>query len=118
MPYVYSTIGTDVAFSLFEPNAQPGSAARAVHTVTIKGGAGVMNDRIITPDGIRTQIDDAELRLLKNDQTFLRMESRGYLTVLESKEDPDTVATDMAADDGSKQATAKDFSDAKPKANK
>jgi hypothetical protein len=105
--FVFSTLASDVTYQSYVKGGA--DLAVADKGVLIKGGAGVMNDRIITPAGVRTEVSAEELVVLQQDAVFQLHQRNGYITVEESAHDPDRVASDMRADDRSRQLTEGDF---------
>ena len=97
-------------------------ALEIVKTITIKGGANVIDRRTLaTPQGVVTELSDADFDLLKKTAFYQRMESRGYLRPVETKETAeDTKKAGMEKKDNSAQKTEEDFpdDDAKPVSSK
>lgn len=107
MHFVFSTLTSDQLYTEYLPSANdlptPGGQ------VLIRGGAGVMNDRIVTPHGVMTQVDDSQMAILMNVPAFREHAQNGYIKVLESEADPDKVAADMASRDGSAPLVPQDL---------
>jgi hypothetical protein len=97
-------------------------ALEIVKTITIKGGANVIDRRTLaTPQGVVTELSDADFDQLKKTAFYQRMESRGYLRPVEAKETAeDTKKAGMEKKDKSAQKTEEDFPDeeAKPVSSK
>lgn len=87
--YVYSTLSNDNNYA----------------GVLIRGKANVANKNIITPLGVATKIDDAQLSVLQGNHVFQLHESNGFVTVEKFKEDPDLVASNMTGRDASAPET-------------
>lgn len=89
-----------------------------VKTITLKGGANVIDRHtLVTPQGVITELTDADFDLLKQTAFYKRMESRGFLRPVEAKETAeDTQKAGMEKKDNSAQKTEEDFpdEDAKP----
>jgi len=86
--------------------------------VMIKGGTGVANDRLITPIGVATEIDEAEYEALKKNPVFLQHEKDGFLSVSKKPTVVEKVVPDMNLKDKSAPLTASDFKeDEEPKVN-
>lgn len=94
--YVFSTLANDQVYQNWQegPHDVP-IEARGIH---IKGGTGVANDRLITPIGVCTEIDEADLEQLEKNAVFKMHQDNGFVVVRKSKADPEKVAADMAQD--------------------
>lgn len=110
--YVYSTLAADTTYNTFAPTGDKRMVPD--RSVTIKGGAGVMNDRVITPDGVRTEITEEEEAILRQDQVFLLHETNGFVKIVGKKLNADSAAQDMNSGDASRQPTPEDFRDVTP----
>jgi len=97
--YVYSTLASDVNYTNHVPGG--GDLPIELPPVHIKGGAGVANDRFVTPRGVATEIDEEQLAYLRANEVFKMHEKNGFIEVSESKVDPDIVAADMTGRDNS-----------------
>jgi hypothetical protein len=109
--YVYSTLSANVAYVVwdFKPDQQ---VARIKHRITIKGGAGVAeNKHLITPKGLVTQVSDSDLALLRENPVFKRQEDRGFLKVESTKtqKNIEKAISDMEGRDNSAPITPQDF---------
>lgn len=106
--YVFSTLASDVQYM----NYGKGGGDLPVPEgkgVFIKGGAGVANDRIVTPAGVRTEVTAEDLAYLNQNATFRLHVDNGYIKVEERKLDEEAAAGDMNANDESRQLTDGDF---------
>jgi hypothetical protein len=105
--YVYSTLAADVMYQ----NHAPGGAdiPRVVGEVLIKGGAGVANDRLVTPRGVATKIDEHQLAMLRENSVFKIHEENGYVAVSEHETDADNAAADMTGRDNSAPIVPQDL---------
>ena len=94
---VFSTLASDVAYT----NHAQGGADLPIDMppVLIKGSAGVANDRIVTPRGVATEVTEAQVEYLRQNEIFKLHEKNGFVMVSESYADPDTVAADMTGRD-------------------
>lgn len=97
--YVYSTLASDVLYQ----NHAPGGADLPVVTseVLVKGGAGVANDRLITPRGVATEITEQQAEALRANPVFAMHEQNGFVQISESRVDADEAAADMTGRDHS-----------------
>jgi len=105
--YVYSTLSADVRYQ----NTVPGGAdlPQVVADVFIKGGAGVANDRFITPRGVVTEVTEEQVEQLRANNVFQLHEKNGYVEISEAKTDPDAAAADMTARDVSAPLVPEDL---------
>lgn len=107
MFYVFSTMSTDVDYTIY------GEAVNDMPTIerriTINGGANVATKRLITPRGVMTPVEDADLEILNAHPIFIMHQKNGFITVEKKSHDPDEVATNMKARDESAPLTDGDF---------
>lgn len=61
--YVYSTLANDQSYTNWIPGG--GNMPVESHSVFIKGGTGVANDRLITPLGVMTEVTDHDIDELR-----------------------------------------------------
>lgn len=105
--YVFSTLANDQKYQNWASgeggNNNPG------YSVFIKGGSGVANDRLITPQGIMTQISDDDLAALEQNEVFKLHRANGHITVKARSSDPEKIAADMNRDDPSAPRTPADY---------
>lgn len=90
--YVYSTLTAPQHYVEYNPlpeGAQVRTVAKGVH---IKGGANLANKFLQTPRGIVTIITPEEYGFLKQCDAFQLHVKNGYITVDETKRDPEKVA--------------------------
>lgn len=104
--YVYSTLSCDQNYT----NHDTGGADLPVPLppVFIKGGAGVANDRLITPRGVATEITEEQAEYLRANPMFQLHEKNGYVQISADNADPEKVAADMNRNDGSAPMTGAD----------
>ena len=97
--FIFSTLASDVAYT----NHAQGGADLPIELppVLVKGGAGVMNDRIVTPRGVATEVTEEQVEYLRQNEIFKLHEKNGFVMVSDSYADPDTVAADMTGRDNS-----------------
>ena len=105
--FVFSTLASDVAYT----NHAQGGADMPIDLppVLIKGGAGVANDRIVTPRGVATTVTEEQVEYLRANPVFQLHEKNGFVMVSESYADPDTVAADMTGRDNSAPVVPQDY---------
>lgn len=105
--YVYSTLSADVAYTNHEVGG--GDMPVALPPVLIKGGAGIANDRLITPRGVVTEVTEEQVEYLRQNMTFRMHEKNGFITVEQRNIDPDKVAADMTGRDKSAPVVPEDL---------
>ena len=101
--YVFSTLACDQLYTAWTPTSN--DMKEKGHQVFIKGGAGVANDRIITPLGVMTEITEDQFAILQQNEDFKRHVKAGFLTVQDKKHDVEKVAADMNRQDPSAPKT-------------
>lgn len=106
---VFSTLANDQRYVNYETN--PEGIPLPTSDIFIKGGAGVANDRLITPYGVVTEIPEEHVAELRKNPVFIRHERDGYITIRTRGADADKVATDMNARDPSRPLTPADYLD-------
>jgi len=97
--FIFSTLASDVAYTNHEQGG--GDMPISLPSVVVKGGAGVANDRIVTPRGVATEVTEQQVEYLRQNDVFKMHEKNGFVMVSESYADPDTVAADMTGRDNS-----------------
>lgn len=107
--HVFSTLATDQRYVNYKAN--PEGVPLPTSDILIKGGAGVANDRLITPQGVHTEVTEEALAELEKNPVFAKHKTNGYITVQARRADPDKVATNMNAKDPSKPLTPADYMD-------
>lgn len=97
--YVYSTLASDVAYT----NHAEGGADLPIDLppVLIRGGAGVANDRLVTPRGIATEVAGEQVEYLRANAVFRMHEKNGFVQIGETYVDPEKAAADMEGRDNS-----------------
>jgi hypothetical protein len=107
--HVFSTLATDQRYVNYDTN--PEGIPLPISDIFIKGGAGVANDRLITPYGVATEVPEEQVAELEKNPVFQKHKKAGFIVIRGSKADPDKVATDMNARDPSKPLTPADYLD-------
>ena len=97
--FIFSTLASDVAYTNHAQGG--GDLPIELPPVVIKGGAGVANDRLVTPRGVATRVTEEQVEYLRQNEIFKLHEKNGFVMVSESAGDPDTVAADMTGRDNS-----------------
>lgn len=106
--FVFSTMATDISYVKYS-DAPAGGLPRILRSVTIKGGAGVASKKLVTLDGIVTEVSADDLEFLRADAQFIRHEKAGFHYVSDTRHDLDPVVGDMNRKDNSRPLTAADF---------
>lgn len=107
--YVYSTLSSDVNYTNhIKGGADMPQALPAVH---IKGGAGVANDRFVTPRGVATEITEQQAEYLRSNPVFNLHEANGYVQISDAHVDADKAAADMTGRDNSAPIVPQDLPD-------
>lgn len=96
---VFSTLASDVAYT----NHVEGGADMpiALPSVTVKGGAGVANDRFVTPRGVATTVTEEQAEYLRRNPIFQLHEKNGFVMISSTGGDADKAAADMTGRDHS-----------------
>lgn len=110
--YVFSTLASDVKYTEWKKGADAGTLAIEGRSILIRGGTGVMNDRLVTPLGICTEVDDEDLKLLEDMHLFQMHKENGHIVVQSKKADPEAVAADMNLADPGAPMTPSDYAEA------
>jgi len=106
--YVYSTLASDMAYTNHTEGG--GDLPVPLDPVFVKGGAGVANDRLITPQGVVTEITEAQAEYLRANKVFQLHEQNGYVQISDKRAEADKVAADMTGRDQSAPMVPQDLS--------
>lgn len=104
--FVFSTLASDVAYTNHTPGG--GDMPIAQDPVVIKGGAGVANDRLVTPRGVMTRVTAEQVEYLRQNEVFKMHEANGFITISEGAAEADVVAADMTGRDESAPVVPQD----------
>lgn len=127
---VFSTLAAPMAYTDFHTADNGVPVAKG--EVLIKGGAGVMNENLLTPRGVPTMVTEKQVELLKRNSVFQLHERNGYVVIDEVDRPPgeteiEQMAAVMTGRDNSAPLVAEDFTangqpapktDAAPKATR
>lgn len=118
--YVFSTLANDQKYINWVPGG--GDVSVPGRAILIKGGAGIANDRFVTPLGVMTEVEEDEICELEANPGFQQHVKNGFITVQKRSADAEKVAADMNRSDPSAPKTPSDYSgdgsndlEAKPK---
>ena len=105
--YVFSTLSSDMRYQ----NHQPGGADLpvVVADVFVAGGAGIANDRLITPRGVMTKVTEQEAEALRQNPIFKMHEKNGFVQISTAEGDADKAAADMTGRDQSAPVVPQDL---------
>lgn len=104
MKYVYSTLTADTAYSFGH-----GADGQPSKLILVKGGHGVANKHIITPQGVCTALDDADADLLATHPLFQIHQKNGFVVIDATKTEAEKVASIMEGRDKSAPLTPQDY---------
>jgi hypothetical protein len=105
--YVFSTLANDQRYVNWVKG--PNDIPTEGYSVFIKGGTGVANDRLITPQGVATEITEEDLAQLEQNPSFMQHKKDGFVTVRAKKAEAEKVAADMNLKDESAPMTHSDY---------
>jgi hypothetical protein len=100
---VYSTLSCDQTYT--RDKKESNGLLSTIDSVTIKGGAGIVNDRLYSPSGTRNEVTEYELDVLEDNPVFQIHKKNGFIEITEKAEDAEKIAQDMSQDDGSRPLT-------------
>lgn len=107
--HVFSTLANDQLYTSYV--SSPDGVPVPTSEILIRGGAGIANDRLITPQGVHTEVTEEALAELEKNPVFNLHKKNGFISVQSRRADADKVATDMNARDKSKPLTPADYLD-------
>lgn len=97
--HVISTLGANMEYTEWVNNAGMNSALKSV---TVRGGAGIANRSLVTPEGVRTQVSDEDAAFLAKHGMFKFHQERGHVKIVSMERDPDSIAQSMTKDEGTR----------------
>jgi hypothetical protein len=106
MHYVYSTLTASNTYCDWVVGKD---LNRIENSVTILGGANVINKRGITFKGAVTEVTDEEMEWLQNNDAFKQHVASGYITIRRVEINADKAARDMEERDNSAPLTPEDY---------
>lgn len=91
--HVYSKLANSNMYTIYgEAAADIKPIQKQIH---IKGGAGLASKHLVTPLGVHTEIDEADVAALEAHPVFKIHKAKGFVTIERSKKDPERVAADL-----------------------
>ena len=116
MPYVYSTLTADQAYSIWKGGNE---IKRPERICLIRGGANVANKQLVTPMGVATFVTEQQLELLNQCDGYLRHKKAGYIREDRKDVGVEKAVADLKPKDESAPLVPQDFDDKKaPKTNR
>lgn len=106
--YVFSALATDMRYTTWTPAGDAGLSVKQ-REIFIKGGTGVANDRLVTPQGVMTEIDEDDIPELEKNQVFALHVKNGFIAIQKKAADPEKIVADMNRADPSAPKTPNDF---------
>lgn len=113
MPYIISTLSSNVTYAVY--GKATGGLPIVKKEITVNGGTGVLNKTFVTPNGVVTEVSDADLEILEAHPLFKRHKDNGFIKIVKS---PKVDTSNMAEKDSSAQLVEKDFTKKGKKAPK
>lgn len=101
--FVFSTLANDQKYTNWLPGG--GDVSIPDRAILIKGGAGIANDRFVTPLGVMTEIEEDDIAELEANKVFQLHVKNGFITVQKRSADAEKVAADMNRTDPSAPKT-------------
>lgn len=105
--YIVSTCSAPMEFPVYGPVNNRMVQAKVLRKIIIKGGANVIDKHtLVVPQGVVTEITEADLEELQKMEAFKRMVTRGFLAVRDTDKlelDKHGHVDGMAIKDGSAQ---------------
>lgn len=102
MIYIISNAANSTDYAIYA-NTSDKDLAVIQEVITIKGGSGVINKNFITPEGVVTEVTDAQYELLKKDPSFQQHLKNKTLAVVTKKDSaaPEKIASTLYRDNSS-----------------
>lgn len=107
--HIFSTLTCDQEYTNTAHNQN--GVTNEAPSVFIKGGAGLANDRLITPLGIHTEVSDSDYEILQKNPVFKLHVDNGFIQVQDKKADAEKVAASMQRRDKSAPLVPQDFAE-------
>lgn len=105
--YVYSTLTSGMDYTGYLPGgADLPTTEKVVH---LNGGANLADKHLVTPRGVVTLLDEAEVEFLRNHPVFQLHQKNGFVTIEAKQAEPEVVAANMTGRDKSAPLVDQDF---------
>lgn len=106
--FIYSTLTCDNIIAIYA-DTRPEQHAIVKKKIIIKGGHGVANKALYTPQGVVTEVSDDDYELLQKDYHFNDHVKNGFLKVEKRRMETEKAINDMSPKDGSAPITPADY---------
>jgi hypothetical protein len=107
--YIYSTHTNPVQYVKYETNSNKNHNV-IQRRFLVNGGHGLCNKALVTPQGVVTFVKtQEEMDWLNSIPAFQNDIKKGFITVTKRKEEPEKIAKNMTAKDGSAPKTERDY---------
>ena len=106
MAFITSKLSSSVSYAFYVQDSN--KINRVVDTITINGGADVINKALITPQGVVTELEDDKLDKLKTHPVFRTHLENGYISI-QGTEKAAKKAEETLEKDKSSQITPDDY---------
>ena len=108
--YVYSTLTSSVAYTIWANSQGDRGLATAQKQIVINGGSGVMDSKVVhTPHGVATTVTEDELVLLEENSVFQLHVTNGFITTAKKDIKVDVAVKSMRNKDASSPLNPKDI---------
>ncbi len=111
--YIYSTVSSSVRFCKYD-QSNPG-VTTIEESFIVKGGANVIDKRLLTPRGVVTEVSNETLAWLTENREFQQMIAKGFLVLQRDQSrqrDPEVVRAEyMEGRDKAAQSEALDYAE-------
>ena len=111
MVYIYSTLSSDQNYIVYKtPTTQKtANTPQRQKVVLINGKANITNKNLLTPQGVVTEVTEAELEILKTVGAFNKHVANGFLRVDTKKVEIEKAVVQMEKKDKSAPKNAEDI---------
>lgn len=106
MAFITSKMASAVSYTFYAQDAN--KINRVVDTITINGGADVINKALMTPQGVVTEIEGDRLEKLKSHPVFRTHLENGFVSI-QGSEKAAKKAEETLEKDKSSQITPEDY---------
>lgn len=113
---IWSTLACDQLYTNYGKGG--GDLPIAEGGVLIKGGAGVLNDRLITPQGVSTEVEQDHVEYLLRNSEFMAHQNRGFIKIDSGTTDEEAAVGDMMTNDEGRQLTEDDMTHVEVEGNR
>lgn len=111
MPYIFSTATNNCTYVEYDYHNRKGNLPQIKRRVLVKGGANRADKRLITPNGVVTEVSDDDLAFLVSNAAFIRHQKAGFHRIESHRFETDAVVTDMVSGDKARPLTPEEYRD-------